>query len=59
MPTDPLKAIETLRAQGFAITLFHPEELQGADPRAVANAMEQEGTEAIADLKSDNDFAQG
>lgn len=55
------QAIQELRRSGYAVTLYAPEELKGADRRDVENVMESSATEAISDLyfKASYEHAEG
>lgn len=51
MTAEQTRAIRELREQGYAITIFNPEELQGADPRRVQDQLVTEGWQVIDILK--------
>lgn len=44
-------AIDELRYQGYAVTVFNPEELSGVDPDEVEQIMVDKGNDAISLLK--------
>ena len=46
-----MEAIRSLRDAGCAVTVFTPDELDGADPTAVEDMMVQRGWDAIDTLK--------
>ena len=50
-PEKAMKAIRALRDAGCAVTVFTPDELDGADPTAVEDMMVQRGWDAIDTLK--------
>ena len=47
--------VENLRSMGYAVTLFSPEELKGADVRDVENQMTSAANETIDILKTSLD----
>lgn len=51
MSDEQNKAIQSLRAQGYAVAVFSPDELQGVDKRDIENQMVREANEAIELLK--------
>ena len=44
------KSIRQLREEGFAVVIFDPEELQGASPKRVQDALVEYGGDAIESL---------
>lgn len=51
MTPEQAKAIEDLRSEGFAVVVFYPQELGGADPDQVQDLMIERGWNAIDTLK--------
>lgn len=51
MTPEQTEAIRQLRSQGFAVIIWHPEELEGANPRQVEGRSIELGHEVIEDLK--------
>lgn len=45
------KTIQELKDEGFAVVLFNPEELEGADPDRIEDRLIELGWEVIFDLK--------
>ena len=50
-----MEAIRSLRDAGYAVSVFNPDELQGADPSTVEDMMVQRGWDAIDTLKEEED----
>lgn len=48
--------IRSLRRQGYAVTIFTPEELKGVDPRKVEELVGEYGCDVIATAPKDRDF---
>lgn len=53
MTTEETKAIASLRDAGYAVTVFNPEELQGADAGKVADRLVELGWDVIDCFKGD------
>lgn len=51
MTDDQHKMIQELRAQGYAVSLMTPDELQGVKARDIENVMVREANEAVEILK--------
>lgn len=47
MSTEELAVINGLRDRGYAICIFNPDELRGADPRGIEISMCMKGWDAI------------
>lgn len=47
MNAEQAAVIESLRAEGFAVTVFTPDELGDADPDQVQDKMTERGWQAI------------
>lgn len=47
MSTEELAVINGLRDRGYAICIFNPDELRGADPWDIENSMCMKGWDAI------------
>ena len=47
-----MEQVEKMREEGYAITIFTPEELKNVPPQKVENVMVERGFDAIDDLKS-------
>ena len=45
--------IEELRAKGYAVVIFNPDELDGADPEKVQDYLVGSGWTIISELKSE------
>lgn len=52
MEMELLKAVGQLKEAGYVVCLFSPDELKGADTKAVEKALHREGKELINDLKA-------
>ena len=52
-PEKAMKAIQAMRDAGCAVSVFNPDELQGADPSTVDDMMVQRGWDAIDTLKEE------
>ena len=50
-----MEAILTLRDAGYAVSVFTPDELEGADPSKVEYIMVERGWDAIDTLKEEED----
>lgn len=48
-----MEAILSLRDAGYVVSVFNPDELQGADPSTVEDMMVQRGWDAIDTLKEE------
>lgn len=48
MTTEQRQVIETLRDEGYAVTIFTPEELKGAKASKVEDWMVEQGWEIIS-----------
>ena len=55
MTPEEKAIIESLREQGYAVTIFNPEELAGAPPHKVENRMCDAGWDAIDYLTDDEE----
>lgn len=53
MTQEQIKVIDELKTQGYAIVLFNPEELEGAEPDRVEDRLIEIGWDVIFDLKPD------
>ena len=51
MNTEQWKVINELRAEGYAVTIFNPEELDGVNESAVEDRLVELGWQVIEDLK--------
>jgi len=49
------KTIKELKDEGYAVVLFNPEELEGADSDRVEDRLVELGWEVIFDLKPNNE----
>ena len=45
------RTVENLREHGFAVIVFNPDELEGADPEKVSDRLIELGWDVIYDLK--------
>ena len=52
---EALNAVLTLRDRGYAVTVFAPDELEGADPSTVEYLMMERGWNAIDTLKEEEE----
>lgn len=50
-----LDNLRALRHRGFAVVIFYPEELNGADPRRVEDRLCELGNDVIHDLASEDE----
>lgn len=57
MTPEEIATIQSLREQGYAITVFNPEELAGAPAHKVENRMCEAGWDIIDYLANDDDEA--
>ena len=51
MTQEQIKAIDELKTLGYAVVLFNPDELEGADPDRVEDRLVELGWDVIFDLK--------
>ena len=51
MTQEQIKTIQELKTQGYAIVLFTPEELEGAEADRVEDRLIEVGWDVIYDLK--------
>lgn len=49
-------AIDALRREGFAVVLFAPEELQGADRQRFEERLDDLGVELVGEMQPDVDW---
>jgi hypothetical protein len=62
MTQEQINVLLTLKNQGYAVVLFSPEELEGAESDRVADRLVELGWDIISDLKpeaDDIDFSTG
>ena len=52
---EDFKWMSDMRRRGFCVTVFTPEELQGANPDQVEDRLVELGWEVISVLKDDDD----
>ena len=51
MTKEQLQVIDQLRAEGYAITVWTPEEMKGADPDGLEDVMIERGSHYIEQWK--------
>jgi hypothetical protein len=51
LSTQEWDALSSMRRKGYAVVVFNPEELQGASPKHVQDALVEEGWVVIDALK--------
>lgn len=49
----PSQLAQSLRARGYAVVFFNPDELEGVDPRRVESRLVEVGNEVIAILQNE------
>ena len=50
-----MKTIEQLRKEGYAIVIYSPEELRGANPKAVQDAIVEQSWVIIDELATEDE----